>query len=187
MIARVLHPQLSAEGLALPTLLASDLPPVIGALGLAALFSAEVSTCDAILFMLATSLSQDLYKRFVNPAADDRRVLQVARAAAVAGGVLGVGLAMIAESIIAALSIFYTLMTVILFVPIVAGLYLRRFGTVEALAAVAAGVSALLALQIWHDGAGIASLPPPVIGVGAAIAASVLAMIIAPKRHATTI
>ena len=51
-----------------------------GALGLAAVFSAEVSAADAVLFMLATSLSQDLYKRFVNPAATDRQVLTVARA-----------------------------------------------------------------------------------------------------------
>ena len=35
---------------------------------LAAVFSAEVSTCDAILFMLSTSLSKDLYKRFLKPA-----------------------------------------------------------------------------------------------------------------------
>ena len=65
----------------LPTVLATQLPVFIGALGLAAVFSAEVSTCDAILFMLSTSLSQDLYKRFINPAADDKRVLLVARQA----------------------------------------------------------------------------------------------------------
>jgi Na+/proline symporter len=35
----------------------------VGALGLAAVFSAEVSAADAVLFMVATSLSQDLYKR----------------------------------------------------------------------------------------------------------------------------
>ena len=40
-------------------------PPLVGALGLAAVFSAEISAADAVLFMLTTSLSQDLYKRFV--------------------------------------------------------------------------------------------------------------------------
>ena len=39
---------------------------------LAAVFSAEVSAADAVLFMLTTSLSQDLYKRFINPAAATR-------------------------------------------------------------------------------------------------------------------
>ena len=37
------------------------LPPAVGALALAAVFSAEISTADAVLFMLATSGSRDLY------------------------------------------------------------------------------------------------------------------------------
>ncbi len=187
MAARVLHPQLPSEGLALPTLLASDLPPMVGALGLAALFSAEVSTCDAILFMLATSLSQDLYKRFVNPAADDRRVLQVARGAAIAGGVLGVALAIVAESIIAALTIFYTLMTVVLLVPIVGGLYLRRLGSTEALAAVGGGVAALIALQLADAGGGIGRWPPVIVGLGAALSACGLAMLVPSQHHAKSV
>ena len=76
--------------LALPMLFMHDLPFWVGGLGLAAVFSAELSAADAILFMLATSLSQDLYKRFVNPAATDRQVVPVARVASVAGGVLAV-------------------------------------------------------------------------------------------------
>ena len=108
-------------------------------MALAAVFSAEVSTCDAILFMLSTSLSQDLYKRFVNPAANDAQVLRVARAAALLGGLGGVLLAVQFVNVIAALSIFYSLLGVSLFVPIVAGLYFKRAGTPEALASVAAG------------------------------------------------
>jgi SSS family solute:Na+ symporter len=182
MIARVLHPGLENRELALPTLLAQDLPPLVGSLGLAALFSAEVSTADAILFMLATSLSQDLYRRFLNPAADDRRVLAVARAAAIAGGVAGVLLAIVAETIIGALTIFYTLMTVILFVPVVAGLYVKRTGTVEALAAVGAGITALLALQLFNGGRGLGVFSPAMVGLTAAVAATGLFMIVRRRQ-----
>ena len=76
--------------------------------------------------MLTTSLSQDLYKRFVNPAADDRRVLRVARWTAVASGALGSRVAIALGGVVNALTIFYTLIGVSLFVPIVAGLYVRR-------------------------------------------------------------
>ena len=69
MMARASNPNITHPNLVLPTLLAEQLPPWLGALGLAAIFSAEVSTCDAILFMLATSLSKDLYNRFVRPEA----------------------------------------------------------------------------------------------------------------------
>jgi SSS family solute:Na+ symporter len=165
MIARALHPDLPNRELALPTLFNNDLPPAIGALGLAAVFSAELSAADAILFMLATSLSQDLYKRFLHPEADDKRVLVVARLAAAAGGVLGVILAIIAQTIIGSLTVFYTLMTVILFVPVIGGLYLRKLAAPEAIASVAAGVSALVVLQLWRDGAGVGYFTPPIIGL----------------------
>ena len=56
------------------------LPPWLGALALAAVFSTEVDTCDAILFMISTSVSQDLYKRFIKPAATDAQLLRVAGA-----------------------------------------------------------------------------------------------------------
>jgi len=48
MAARALHPGLPNRDLALPTLLTNDLPPAIGTLGLAAVFSAELSAADAI-------------------------------------------------------------------------------------------------------------------------------------------
>ena len=60
MIARAANPAIASPNLVLPTVLIEQLPVWVGALALAAVFSAEVSTCDAILFMLATSLSKDL-------------------------------------------------------------------------------------------------------------------------------
>ena len=76
LAARHLHPDLANRDLVLPTLLVESLPWLVGTVALAAVFSAEVSTCDAILFMLSTSLSQDLYKRFINRQASDAQVLQ---------------------------------------------------------------------------------------------------------------
>lgn len=148
MLARVYAPELMNPDLALPTVLTVALPTWIGSLGLAAVFSAEISSADAILFMLSTSLSEDLYKRYLRPDADDRHVLRVARGAAVAGGALGIFLAVVLPSVIDSLSIFYSLLGVSLFVPVVAGLYLRRPGVPEAMAAVAGGVAVLMAARL---------------------------------------
>lgn len=145
--ARALHPGLANHELALPTLLVENLPPAIGSIGLAALFSAELSTADAILFMLSTSLSQDLYKRFLVPAADDRAVLRVARASAVAGGTLGVALAIVSPTVIGALSIFYSVLSVCLFVPVMAALFVPAARTPEVMAAIIAGMVALVGVQ----------------------------------------
>jgi SSS family solute:Na+ symporter len=175
MIARALHPGLANPELALPTLLKENMPVLIGSLGLAALFSAEVSTADAILFMLATSLSRDLYRRFVNPAADDRQVLMVARLAALGGGTLGVALAIVSPSVIGALSLFYTLLSVSLFVPVLAGLYLRRAGTPEAVAAIVAGVTCVVAARLAPDVVLRAGLNAALVGIaGSAIAFAVV-------------
>jgi SSS family solute:Na+ symporter len=123
MAARAMHPGLTDPNIVLPTLLVEALPVGLGALALAAVFSAEVNTCDALLFMLATSLSQDLYKRFIKPDASDRQVLFVARVAAFLGGIGGVLFALKLATIIDALRIFYTILGVTLLVPVVGGLY----------------------------------------------------------------
>ena len=165
MAARALHPALAQPELALPTVLMHDLPPLLGALGLAAVVSAEVSTADAILFMLSTSLSQDLYRRFVRPGATDAQVLVVARSSALFGGAAGVVLAILAPTVIDALSFFYTILSVSLFVPVVAGLYARRVGAPEAWAAIGSGMGALLAAQLLGGGRPVLGLSPALLGL----------------------
>jgi SSS family solute:Na+ symporter len=176
LAARAADLHVASPNLVLPTVLATELPVFIGALALAAVFSAEVSTCDAILFMLATSLSKDLYKRFLHPAADDRRVLLVARLAAIAGGAGGVLLAIQLETIIAALGIFYSMLGVSLFVPVVGGLITKRAGPAEAVASIAAGVVTLLVVQVQTEGRGFGILNPNLLGLIAAAAAYLAVM-----------
>jgi SSS family solute:Na+ symporter len=132
--------------------------------------------------MLATSLSQDLYKRFVRPDATDRDVLRVARLASVAGALLAIGVALsIAKDVVDALSIFYTLLGVSLFVPIVAGLWSRRARAVDALAAIAGGVLTLVAIQFGHR-APVFGLTPPMCGLAAAVLAFAVVSIGARSR-----
>jgi SSS family solute:Na+ symporter len=168
IIARARFSALPAGDLALPMILMHGLPPLVGSIGLAAVFSAEVSAADAILFMLATSLSQDIYRRFVTPGATDRQVLSAARSAAVAGGTLGLALAIFSSSIIDALSVFYALLGVSLFVPVVAGLTTRRAGTPEALAAIAAGIAVDVTVRLATAGHGFGFVTPELCGLIAA-------------------
>jgi SSS family solute:Na+ symporter len=182
MIARAQDPALAHHELALPYVLTEGLPVAFGMLGLAAVFSAEVSSADAILFMLSTSLSRDLYQRFLRPEASDADVLRVARAAAVAGGTLGVLLAVVLPSVIGSLTIFYSLLSVSLFVPIVAGLHTRRVGSPEALAAIGAGIAALVAARLWVPDGAPRLLDPSLIAL--AVSAVALAVVFA-GRHAS--
>jgi SSS family solute:Na+ symporter len=168
--ARARFPELASVNNALPMVLMHMLPPLVGAIGLAAVFSAEISAADAVLFMLTTSLSQDLYKRFIAPGAADARVLRVARLTSVVASLLGVAQAVSLGSVVDALTIFYTLLSVSLFVPVLAGLYLRRADTADALAAIGSGIVAVLVVQFTAGARGIAGMTPALIGliVGAA-------------------
>jgi SSS family solute:Na+ symporter len=171
MVARVRHPGLPSPELALPTLLASDIPPAMGGLGLAAVVSAEVSTADTVLFMLATSLSQDLYRRFVHPRASDAQVLRVARAGAVAGGGIGLGIALLLPTIRQTLSLFYGLVSVSLIVPILAGLFSRRAGKAEAYAGITAGIATTAIAYVATGGTGVAGLTADNLGLLGALVA----------------
>lgn len=183
MIARVRFPELASAELALPTLLLQGVPPAIGTLGLAAVFSAEISAADAVLFMLTTSVTRDLYSRFIDTSADERRQLLVARIAAVGLGAAAVVLAMTAESVIAALSIFYTLMGVGLFVPILAGLFIPRASSAGAVASTVCGVLGVLAVQTFgHPGP--SWMTPAIWGLLAAVAAMAVSLVVVPPPAA---
>lgn len=182
MIARVVAPELGASSeLAVPAVLTQGLPPFLGAVALAAIFSAEVSTADAVLFMLSTSLSKDLYKRYVRPDATDGQVLAVARLAAVVGGAIGVGLAVVNPTVLGQLVVFYSVLSVSLFVPIVAGLHSRRPGVPEALAAIALGVTVLFAARLSGVSRYSLLLDPTLLGILASAAA--FAVVFAVRRR----
>jgi solute:Na+ symporter, SSS family len=154
MSARVNHPGIETMNLVLPTVMLYELPVFIAALALAAVFSAEVSTCDAILYMLATSSSKDLYQRFVNPAATPGEVLRVARLAALGGGALGMFLAVQLQTVADALRIFYSLLGASLLMPVVGGLLLPGATARDAIAGIAGGVGTLLSVYFFTDRTG---------------------------------
>ena len=155
LAARGLFPGIAQRDLVLPTLLLHGLPVWLGALALAAVFSAEVGACEAILFMLSTSLSQDLYKRVVNPNATPAQVLTVARVAAFVGGSAGMLLAIfVVGEIIDALTVFYSIIGATLLVPVVGGLFVRDATRRDALVSIAAGMIAFLAIRFGTDRSG---------------------------------
>jgi solute:Na+ symporter, SSS family len=95
-----------------------------------------------------------LYARFVNPQASPDQLLRVARIAAIAGGTLGMALAMQLQTVIDALAIFYSLLGATLLVPVVGALFVRRTQSTEAIASIVCGIGVLLAIQFGTDRSG---------------------------------
>ncbi len=181
MAAAAAFPGLSNPESALPTVMTEMLPFWLGALLLASVFSAELSSADAVLFMMATSMSRDLYQSFWNPQADEDLLLKVSRSASTASGAIGVGLAILLPSVISALVIFYSLMTVSLAVPLVLGIYRKYPRTRACLASIGVAVATTGATHLVTGGQGIGIVPPSGLGILASLAVVLGARLI-PQR-----
>jgi SSS family solute:Na+ symporter len=165
LCALAAFPHLSNPELALPTVMMKLLPKWMGIWALASIFSAELSATDAILFMLSTSLAVDLYKTFLNPQVSDKKLLFVSRVTAVIAGGAGIVIAELLSSIVAAVSIFYGLLAVSLFVPVIAGLYWKRVNSQAALASIFSALAATLLISHFTHGRGLWVLSPQAIGI----------------------
>lgn len=164
MAARVHFPELADAGSALVRLFTEVAPMWLGALMLAAILSAEVSSADAVLFMIATSLSRDVLEPLSRGKLSDRARLALARRSALVAGALSILLANWFQSILSALSFFYSLLTLTLFVPLVAGLFWKGPGQSVALAAIASSLGAA-GLAVLVGGTAEGWLPPVPVGI----------------------
>lgn len=76
-----------------PHFIASELPPGVAGLLVAAVFAAAMSSIDSALHSLSTSLVVDFYRRIFRPKAAEARCLSVARWLILFWGILGIAAA----------------------------------------------------------------------------------------------
>ncbi|MGE4589056.1 MAG: sodium:solute symporter family protein [Acidaminococcaceae bacterium] len=155
MCAFAMFPDLKNPELALPTAMKELMPFGVSALALAAIFAAEVSTADAVLYMLSSSISNDLYKTFLRPDISDKELLKFSRIATIICGLLGILIALWMPNIITALKIFYSLMTVSIGAPFLFGLFCDKASTKGAFISAITGVATTLVLQFANAGKGL--------------------------------
>jgi len=158
MAASVVVPNLTERDLALPIVMKECMPFWASALALAAIFSAEISAADAVLYMITSSFTKDLYKSFIKPDISDEQLLKSSRIVTVVAGIIGVGMAIILPNVISALSIFYSLMSVSLTAPMLFGLFSKRPSTTAAFLCAIVGIVTTVALQFGNAGKGLGIL-----------------------------
>lgn len=83
MYMKLHYPDMLASA-ALPTFVINFLPAWLGGVVLAVLLVAVVGTAAGLSLGISTMFTRDIYQKYINPQADDRRMLTVSRAVLVA-------------------------------------------------------------------------------------------------------
>ncbi|MBP2662907.1 MAG: sss: transporter, solute:sodium symporter family [Firmicutes bacterium] len=145
LAAKVAMPNVQAT-LAMPKII-MGLDPIISGTTLAALWAADVSTACTLLLGAGTLFSQDIYKRFINPAVTESKYVIINRITILGLGILTLWLAFNAVGILKTLLLGLSLTTaftlVFLFTLFAPGLCRRSSAFYTTLA----GILALLAWQ----------------------------------------
>ena len=155
MAAYAIAPDLPQQDLALPYVMKECMPFWASALALAAIFSAEISAADAVLYMITTSFTKDLYKSFINPNVSDESLIKGSRFVTVMAGIIGIGLAIVLPNVISALSIFYSLMSVSITAPLLFGLFTKRSSASAAIISTIVGIIVTVGLDLFNGNKGI--------------------------------
>jgi SSS family solute:Na+ symporter/sodium/proline symporter len=153
------------------------LPALMGALLLGAVFAKVISTASNYLFSPATNLIEDVFVRYIAPAASNKRVLIVSRLAVVLLGCWALYQAVSAESILQKMLWAYTIYSAALTPVVLAAFFSKRATAWGAVAAIASGTVVTL---LWDIDAVRRQFPPILAARDAifpALAAAVIALI----------
>lgn len=139
MYGVALYPD-AAPGTILFQVLIQNFPPIVAALMIAALMAAVMSTVDSQLIYITGSMTNDIYKAYIDKDADEKKLNTIAKIATVVIGVVVLYLALGAKTIISMLSAAYTFMCAGTLVMFVGGLFWKKATKAGAIASSVTGM-----------------------------------------------
>lgn len=133
---------------ALPTLAIQTMPPLLVGILFAALISATMSSADSDLLGAGSIFANDIYKKYINPKAGDKKLLRVAQITMVGVGILSMAFALFnTGSIISVLMFSFTLRAGGAFIPYIVGHYWKKASPTGALASIILGSLTVILVQ----------------------------------------
>jgi sodium/pantothenate symporter len=127
IVAAFFVPGLEVGDLALPMAIVGELPDGVAGILLAAPIAAAMSTIDSMILVVAGALVRDLYMNYVKPDVSDRSASRLGSICSVVIGAVVVWIAFHPPNYLEYL-VIYAIggLEVVLFLPLVAGLYWKR-------------------------------------------------------------
>ena len=139
LIARMLIPDLPDPELATPTVIMELLPAGIAGIVIAAYIAAVMSSADSCLIGPVAIFTNDVYRKHLNPGADDAELVRVSRVATLVLGVLAIGIAYLVPNVLELILYAYTIGAAGIFFPMLGLLFWRRTTAVAAFWSMLAG------------------------------------------------
>jgi len=171
----------------------AGLPAVVSGLVAAGGLAAAMSTADGLLLAIANALSHDLYYKMIDPKADTKRRLIVARVLLLAIGAAGSAVASLRlTNILGAVAWAFDFAMSGLFFPLVLGVWWKRANTAGAIAGMAVGLGAgswYLYMVKWggmKPWYGIDDVRFGIIGAGASLIAMVVVTLLTKEPDKET-
>jgi solute:Na+ symporter, SSS family len=125
MCAQVLWPDIEPAK-AIPQLLIEVFPPVIGAIFIAAILAAVMSTADSTLIAGTAFIMRDLYQQILRPKATDKHLLRLSMLVTFLIGLLSLAVTYLVPVIIDLFLLSYAIMVCGGLIPVVGGLLWPR-------------------------------------------------------------
>ncbi len=159
----------------LPTTARLGLPPLVGAILLGGMFAKVISTANNFLFSPSTNIIHDVYLRFIDRHASEKRTLVVSRVTIVVLGLFALAQGAYFKSILAAALYAYTIYGAAVTPSVMAVFFWRRATEQGAVASIFLGTIVTIAWQ-W-SGSDLDAIYP---ALAASVASLVLVSLLTP-------
>lgn len=147
--ARLLFPELGDGSNAFITIIMSLFPSGVKGLMLVVLLAAVMSTACSCILTASANITRDMYQRFINPGAPDRRIVWLSIASSVLVGMISALLAWYVRDIIGLLFMAFTVNSASLFLPTLGAYFWKRGTEGAAFWSIALSLALVLA---WYLG-----------------------------------
>jgi SSS family solute:Na+ symporter len=179
-IARIFHPDLASPDLAIPTLTRSVLPPIGGAIFLAGVIAAGMSTFAGVLIITSTSLVRDIFKGALKRDLTPARELTFARRASALVGIASILIAIRPPGLILVLTAFaWAVIASTNLWPMLFGIYWKRTSPTGTLASMVIGAGTAI---VWPALGNPFGLHGFIAGTAAALVTILVGTIAAPAQ-----
>jgi len=139
MYGKALFPD-TPSGMILFKVMMEAFPPFIGALMIASLMAAVMSTVDSQLIYVTASVTKDIYCQFINKNANQKQLARLGKIITIVAGLITLYVALGAQIITSLLSYAYTFLCAGTLVMVVGGIFWKKATKTGAIASSIVGM-----------------------------------------------